>query len=77
MPRAFVLFSVESGSEDKVLTKAKNVNGVQEAYISYGVYDIILKVNTNSMEELKELITHSLRKTENVRSTLTLILADE
>ena len=77
MPRAFVLFSVASGSEDKVLTEARNIRGVQEAHVSYGVYDLVLKVKTDSMEELKELVTHRLRKIENVRSTLTLVLADE
>ena len=44
MPRAFVLINVESGSEDEVLKELKKIEGVEEAYFSYGVYDLIIKV---------------------------------
>jgi DNA-binding Lrp family transcriptional regulator len=77
MPQAFVLFNVESGSEEQVLKDAKATGGVKEAYISYGVYDLIIKVEEDSMEKLKEVVTHRLRALKNVRSTLTLILLGE
>ena len=77
MPRAFVLFNVESGLEDKVLEAAKNINQVEEAFVSYGVYDLIVKVKADSVEQLKEVVTHKLRTLDHVRSTLTLILVDE
>ena len=77
MPRAYVLFSVGSGSEEKVLQQIKAIAGVQEAYVSYGVYDLIVKIKTDSMEQLKELVSHRLRMIANVRSTLTLILCEE
>lgn len=77
MPRAYVLFSVGSGAEDQVRKDLKKIKGVQEVYVSYGVYDVIVKINTDSMEELKQLVSHRLRKVDNVRSTLTLILFEE
>ncbi len=77
MPRAYVLFNVGSGSEDQVLKDAKSMDAVQEAYVSYGVYDLVLKIKTDSMEQLKEIISYHLRRINNVRSTLTLILAEE
>jgi len=77
MPRAFVLFNVGAGSEDQVLKDAKNIGGIQEAYVSYGVYDLVMKVKADSMDKLKELVTHQLRTIKNVRSTLTLILTEE
>ena len=77
MPQAFVLFNVESGSEDQVLKDAKDIGGVKEAYVSYGVYDLIIRVKAGSMEELKEVVTHRLRAIKNVRSTLTLMLTEE
>ncbi len=77
MAQAFVLFNVGSGSEDKVLNEAKKIKGVQEVYVSYGVYDLLVKIKADSMEELKELVTHKLRNIENVRSTLTLILTED
>jgi DNA-binding Lrp family transcriptional regulator len=77
MPRAFVLFNVESGSEDKVLQELKKINGIQEAYISYGVYDLIARIKADTMENLKDTITHQVRTINKVRSTLTLIMMEE
>jgi DNA-binding Lrp family transcriptional regulator len=77
MPRAFVLFSVDSASENQVLNDVRQIDGVQEVYVSYGVYDLVVKVKADSMEQLKELVTHRLRKIDHVRSTLTLILMEE
>ena len=71
------MFNVGSGAEEQVLKEAERIEGVQEAYVSYGVYDLILKVNAASMEELKQLVTHRLRSIDNVRSTLTLMLTEE
>lgn len=77
MPNAFVLFNVESGSEDEVLKQLKNISAVKEAYVSYGVYDLITKVTTDTMSELKEIVNHKLRKISQVRSTLTLMMMEE
>ena len=77
MPRAFVLINVESGSEDDVLKELKTVEGVDEAYFSYGVYDIITKINADTMDKLKELVTRRIRTLSKVRSTLTLIMMEE
>ncbi len=77
MPRAFVLINVESGFEDSVLRELKTVPGIEEAYFSYGVYDIITKVKAETMEQLKDMVTKKVRALTNVRSTLTLIMMDE
>ena len=77
MPRAFVLINVESGSEDEVLKELKSIEGVEEAYFSYGVYDIITKIKADTMEQLKEMVTRKIRALSKVRSTLTLIMMEE
>ncbi len=77
MPRAFVLINVESGSEDEVLNELKTIEGVEEAYFSYGVYDLITKIRADSMDKLKELVTRKIRTLSKVRSTLTLIMMEE
>jgi DNA-binding Lrp family transcriptional regulator len=77
MPKAFVLINVESGSEDEVLRDLKGVEGVEEAYFSYGVYDIITKIKADTMEQLKEMVTRQVRTLPKVRSTLTLIMMEE
>jgi DNA-binding Lrp family transcriptional regulator len=77
MPRAYVLINVESGSEDDVLKELKSVEGVEEAYFSYGVYDLITKIKADTMDKLKEMVTRHIRTLSKVRSTLTLIMMEE
>jgi DNA-binding Lrp family transcriptional regulator len=77
MPKAFVLINVESGSEEEVLEQIKKIEGVEEAYFSYGVYDIITKIAADSMEKLREMVTRKVRTIGRVRSTLTLIMMEE
>jgi DNA-binding Lrp family transcriptional regulator len=77
MPRAFVLINVESGSEDEVLKELKKMEGVEEAYFSYGVYDLITRVKADTMENLKDMVSRRIRTLNKVRSTLTLIMMEE
>lgn len=77
MPKAFVLINVETGSEELTLKELKSIKGVDEAYFSYGVYDIITKIQAETMEQLKNMVTRNIRTLPNVRSTLTLIMIEE
>jgi DNA-binding Lrp family transcriptional regulator len=77
MPSAYVLFNVGSGSEDRVLEELRSIAEVQEAFFSYGVYDLVVKIKTDSMEKLKEIVSHRLRIITNVKSTITLIQVEE
>ena len=77
MPQAYVLINVESGAEEDVVKDLKKIDEVEEAYFSYGVYDIIAKVKADSMEKLKDTVTRKIRTLGRVRSTLTLIMMEE
>ena len=77
MPKAFVLINVESGSEEEVLEQIKKSEGIEEAYYSYGVYDIVAKIKADSMEKLREAVSQKMRTISKVRSTLTLIMMEE
>ena len=77
MPIAFVLVNAEIGAEEEVLKNIKKVDGVVEAYTVYGVYDIIAKIEADTMDELKEIVTWRIRRLDKVRSTLTMIVIEE
>jgi len=77
MQKALVLINTELGCEGKVLKGLKRIEGVEEAYATYGVYDIILKVGAESTDKLKEVITQRIRRLDKVRSTLTMIITEE
>ena len=76
MTKAYVLVNVKGGTEDNVLKQVKSIGGVTEAYVSYGVYDLIVKVAANTMQELKDVVTHKIRQINDVQSTLTLLMTE-
>ena len=67
MPMAFVLINAEIGSEDAVVKELKAVANVKEAYMVYGVYDIVAKVSADTMDKLKEIITWKVRRLNKVK----------
>ena len=73
IPTAFVLVNTKVGSELDVLRELKKVEGVKEAVALYGTYDIMLRVATKSMEELRRIITWEIRKMDKTKTTLTMI----
>ena len=75
MPIAFVLINAELGKEENILEELRNINQVKEAHFVYGVYDIIAKVEAESMDKLKEIVTFKIRRLSDVRSTLTMTVA--
>ena len=58
----------------EVLKKIKAVEGVEEAEIAYGVYDIVAKVKTETMDQLKQIISFKIRMLANVLTTNTLLV---
>ena len=77
MPTAFVLINTEIGSESDVLKELKKVEGVDDSFAVYGVYDIVARVTADTMDKLKETVTWRIRRLDKVRSTLTMIVVEE
>jgi DNA-binding Lrp family transcriptional regulator len=75
--KAFVLINAEVGNEQDLIKKLKSIPNVTEVHVVYGVYDVIARVEADTMEKVKETITNSLRRLENVRSTLTMIAVED
>jgi len=59
-----------------VVQELRKVANVKESYAVYGVYDIVAKVEAESMDKLKEIITWKIRRLDKVRSTLTMLVIE-
>ncbi|MHA1188431.1 MAG: Lrp/AsnC ligand binding domain-containing protein [Candidatus Heimdallarchaeota archaeon] len=77
MAKAYVLINSEIGGESEVVAQLKAMKEVVEVSVVYGVYDVIVKLEAESMEALKELITSKVRHLNKVRSTMTMIAGPE
>ena len=76
MPIAFILINSELGKEKSLLKEIRNIPNVKEAHFIYGVYDIIVKVEAENMENLKEIVTFKIRRLKDVRNTLTMTVTE-
>ena len=68
--------NIDPGTEAAVLKTLRQVPEVKEAYFVYGVYDVVAKVQADSMGRLKEVISLKIRKLDKIRSTLTTVVSE-
>ena len=72
MSKAYVLINCDLGSEKNVISSLKKVEDVKEAHGTLGLYDIILKIESESEEKITKTVTQIIRKMPKIHSTMTL-----
>jgi len=60
------------GSEKDVISSLNNVIGIKEAHGTLGLYDIIVQIESDTEENIQEIVTGTIRKMPKIRSTVTL-----
>ena len=74
MAEAIVMVNVDIGKEDEVFNKLLELPEVKEIYMVYGVYDLVVILETENMDAMRTLITQKIRKIPGVKSTITSIV---
>ncbi|MCK5627959.1 Lrp/AsnC ligand binding domain-containing protein [Candidatus Bathyarchaeota archaeon] len=74
MATAFVFIITDPASMVEVLEEVGRIEGVEEAFTLYGIYDIVAKIKGNTLDELKEIIVEKIRGIDKVRRTLTMVV---
>lgn len=75
--KAIVLIQTEVGSENRVLEELTTIPEVREAYIVYGTYDVVVKIEAESLEKIRDIITNRVRRLSDIRTTVTMIIVEE
>jgi len=70
---AYVLINCDIGSEEDVISHLKTIDGVKEVHGTFGAYDVIVKIESDNHDTLRDTLTWKIRKMERIRSTLTLM----
>ena len=68
----FVLLNCDLGSEEYIIEELNNVDGVKNAYITFGAYDVIVEVHAETQIDFDELVSMKIRRLARVISTMTL-----
>ena len=77
MEIAYVLVKSKMGHEVDVMNNILKIDGVKEVMGTYGVYDIFVKVQVPTRNEIERVITQKIRKVRNIISTITLSVIPE
>lgn len=76
MPCAYVFIYAEKGFEKGVLNRLKKLPDVKEAYLTNGAYNIITKIEVDSIDNLRKIIAFNIRLQDRVESTLTMMIVE-
>jgi DNA-binding Lrp family transcriptional regulator len=75
--KAYILVNTELGETSEVVKGLKGVMEIKNVYIVYGIYDIIVEAEADTMDKVKEIVFNKIRRLNYVKSTITLIAYDE
>jgi DNA-binding Lrp family transcriptional regulator len=73
MEAAHILIKYDD--ENNSLDDIKSIDGVKEIQRTFGVYNVIIKIEAESVQKLKKILAEKIRGKQGILSTLTLITA--
>jgi DNA-binding Lrp family transcriptional regulator len=68
---AYVLIQTEVGQAEKVATAARDITGVVTADNVAGPYDVIVKTEAETLDELGQLVASAIQKVDGITRTFT------
>ena len=77
MSVAYVLVQCKIGYEMKILKELLSFHFVKEAKGTFGLYDILVKIEDQSEKKIEHNITKDIRQINNVITTTTLSVIPE
>jgi len=72
---AYVLVTLNPGTEKNILQKIAYFDEVTKVSMTYGEYDALVQVSTETLDQLNEFLTDKLRVLPDIFQTATLIVA--
>ena len=75
--KAFVLLNTELGQEAPIIEALGDIKEITNIHSLYGIYDLIIEMEAESMDRVKEIVFNNVRRLEYVKSTITLLTYGE
>ena len=76
MTDAYVMLNCELGAEVEIIEKLKELDNVSDVFETIGTHDMLVKLQAENFEKIREIVSWNIQKLKNVRSTATLIKKD-
>ena len=71
MHKGFILLNCDLGAEEHIVDELNQMEGVKNAYLTFGAYDVVAEIETDEQEGIGKAIA-AIRKLTRVVSTMTL-----
>jgi len=70
---AYILIKSDLGAEQKVIEDLQKIPQIMKIDRTFGDYDLVVKLEAEHVEKIREIISWNIKKIEKIRSTLTLL----
>ena len=70
--KAYVVATVKRGKEHDAAQKIRRTKEVTEALVTYGLYDIVVRIEAKSLGQLDKIVT-DIRQMPEIQQTSTLV----
>jgi DNA-binding Lrp family transcriptional regulator len=75
METGYVLLNLKPGMRKEFIEKVKEVEAVKEARIVIGIFDAVVKIEAESIEELEKIYLNEIDKIESITDSRLHIVA--
>jgi DNA-binding Lrp family transcriptional regulator len=75
--KAYVLITVRSGEIREVVRQLRRTDGVTEANMTFGPYDVVALISGNDVPHLGKIIAQGIQPVPGVTQTLTCLAVEE
>jgi len=76
MTDAYVILNCDLGAESDIIEQLKEIEQVVDVFETIGTHDMMVKLQADNFETIRDIVSHNIQKLKNVRSTATLIKKD-
>jgi DNA-binding Lrp family transcriptional regulator len=70
--KAYVVATVKRGTEHNAAQKIRKIKEVTEALVTYGLYDVVVRIEAKSLGHLDKIVT-DIRQMAEIKQTSTLV----
>ena len=76
MTTAYVMINCELGAEETIMEKLKEIEQVKEVFGTIGTHDMMVKLDAENFEKIREIVSRNIQKIEKIRTVSTLVRKD-
>jgi len=70
------MLNCELGAEAEIIEKLKELEQVKDVFETIGTHDMLVKLQADNFEKIREIVSWNIQKLPKVRSISTLIKKD-